>query len=387
MTERSLKIPSKFLNLNFKITNIFNDQFIRFFVSVKLKILFVGLIIFSSQFGHAQVFSIDSLERKFDQLEHFFFFRYHDTTYIKSYFDQFALKIVANKKFNYFNIRDKNNETALRYRPENGINLGFGISYKWFALDITFNIGIHEDENFTQKEAFDFQGRIFSSRQFMEGSLQYYYGYKLGKITGINDVLTDMQKIRNDIRTISFGLQYLYAFNYTRFSLKAPFILNEIQKKSAGSMIFGASFAFFTMDADSSIVPVEYTDFFDPALQITDLSVISLAVNFGYMYTFVYKEHFFLTLGIIPGLSFNMGDYNTDSRDLFKWNVSYKIKTMNAIGYNSEKYFAGMQLVGDWNNVMLQKKLHSLFNQGSLKLFVGYRFGKRKNKSSEEMDL
>lgn len=351
-----------------------------------IRYFLIGILFLFSQYGYGQILSFDSLQSKFNQLEDFFLYRYHDSTYIRSYVDQFAIKLVSVNKFNYFNIRDKNNQTALRYSPENGINLGFGISYKWFALDITFNIGIREDKNFTQKEAFDFQGRIFSSRQFIEGSLQYYYGYKLRNIKGVNDVLTETEKIRNDIRTVSFGLQYLYAFNHSKFSLKAPFVLNEIQRRSAGSMIFGASFAFFTMDADSSIVPVEYDDFFDPALHLTDLSVISLAANFGYMYTFVYKEHFFLTLGIIPGLNFNLGDYKSDSRDLFKWNVSYKIKTMNAIGYNSGKYFAGLQLVGDWNNVMLGKKLYTLFNQGSLKLFVGYRFGKKKNRSSEEQD-
>ena len=151
-------------------------------------------------------------------------------------------------------------------------------------------------------------------------------------------------------------------------------------------MIFGASFAFFTMDADSSIVPVEYIDYFDPKLHLMDLTSISLAANFGYMYTFVYKEHFFITLGIIPGLNFNFGDSKSDIRDRYKRNISYKIKTMNAIGYNSGKYFAGLQLVGDWNNVKLGKKLYSLFNQGSLKLFVGYRFGNKKNRSSEEQD-
>ena len=337
-----------------------------------------------SQYGRGQKFSMDSLESKFGQLEHFFLYRNHDTTYIKSHSDQFALKLVTVQKFNYFNIRDKNNETALRYRPEYGINLGFGVSYKWFALDITFNLGIRGDEDFKQKEFFDFQGRIFSSKQFIDGYLQYYYGYKLGNLNGINDVLSDLEKIRNDIRTVNFGLQYLYAFNYDKFSLKAPFVLNEIQRKSAGSMIFGASFAFFTMDADSSIIPVEYINFFDPALHITDYSVISLAGNFGYMYTFVLKEHFFLTLGIIPGLNFNMGDYKADVREVYKWNVSYKIKTMNALGYNGEKIFAGLQLVGDWNNVVLEKKLHTQFNQGSVRLFVGYRFRKKKNKLSEE---
>jgi hypothetical protein len=48
-------------------------------------------------------------------------------------------------------------------------------------------------------------------------------------------------EIRDDIRSISTVLQYLFAFDYDKFSLKAPFIQNEIQRKSAGSLLIGST--------------------------------------------------------------------------------------------------------------------------------------------------
>ena len=341
------------------------------------------MILLISIEGAGQIISKDSIDKKMEGIQYYLLYRNHDSTYIKSYADQFALKLVAINKINYFGIKDKNTGAGLRYRPEFGVNLGVGVSYKWFALDLAFNIGIRENKDFENSEHFDFQGRVFSSKQFFEGSLQYYYGHILGNVSGIDEENYDFPEIREDIRSISFGLQYLYAFNYDKFSLKAPFVLNEIQLQSAGSPIFGASFAYFSMDSDSSIVPQSLTEYFDPKLHMTDFNVISLAVNMGYMYTFVWRKHFFITLGLIPGLNFNLGDSKAEQRESFKWNVSYRIKTMNALGYNGDRFFTGFQFVGDWNNIRLDNKLHFKFTQGSLKFFVGYRFGNRKNKAGE----
>jgi hypothetical protein len=136
------------------------------------------------------------------------------------------------------------------------------------------------------------------------------------------------------------------------------------------------------MDADSSIVSQNLMEYFDPKLHMIDFNVISLAVNIGYIYTFVWKEHFFITLGFIPGLNFNLGDSKAEQRESFSWNVSYRIKTMNALGYNGRRFFTGFQFVGDLNNIRIDEKLQTKFTHGSLKFFVGYRFRNKKSKTS-----
>jgi hypothetical protein len=68
------------------------------------------------------------------------------------------------------------------------------------------------------------------------------------------------------------------------------------------------------------------------------------------------------------------GDRKSDSREMINWHFSYKLRTMNAIGYNAKKFFTGIQLVGDVNNIHLDKKQDAFFTFGNLKLFIGYRF-------------
>ena len=340
--------------------------------------ILIGLLCIFTLQSKGQGISADSLESKIQKLSDYILYRNHDTTYIKSYADLLALKLVAVNKYNYFQIRDRNNDTKLTYRPEYGVNLGFGMAYKWFSVDITFDVGIRENQNLENREFLDIQTRAYSSKRLIEAYIQYYYGYELTRADGVDQNLLGDNNSRGDIRTISFGLQYLFAFNYDKFSLNAPFVLSEKQRKSAGSPILGSSLVMFTMNGDSSVVPTSMKPYFDEKLHIGDMGLISVAVNFGYMYTFVWKKHIFLTLGLIPGLNFNFGDTKAQERENLIWTISYKIKTMNAIGYNSSRFFTGIHFVGDVNNVNLKNKLSTQFSNGSVKFFAGYRFQRRK---------
>lgn len=338
----------------------------------------ISLIIFllwiSPACINAQFLNIDSLDQRLGQIRDYLLYRGQDTTYIASYSKYLALKYVAANKFYFFGIRDRHTGNSLRYRPEYGINMGIGFAYKWIGLDIIFNVGLWEDDDLKGSERFDFLVRLFTSQHFIETSTTYYFGHQLDNIFGSSLDLPEEAKIRPDIRVLTFGLQYLYVFNYDRFSLKAPFVQNEIQRKSAGSMIMGFSLNYFSMDADSSVVPETLKYGFDEELYLENISVFTPAISFGYMYSFVIKEKFFLTLGFIPGMNLTYGDRKVESKELINWRLSYKLKTMNAIGYNSRKFFTGLQLVSDINNINLEKKHDTFFTNGSLKLYLGYRF-------------
>ena len=324
-----------------------------------------------------QGITADSIESKIQQVGDFLLYRDHDTTYVKSYSEFIGLKLVAVNKFNFFQVRDRNYQSKLLYRPEYGVTLGLGVAYKWFSIDLTFEAGIREDKDLETRQFFDVQTRAFTSKRLIEAHLQYYNAYELTRANGIDQNVSGENYVREDIRSMSFGLQYLFALNYDKFSLNASFVLNEKQRRSAGSPIFGASMVVFTMSSDSSIVPSVSKPYFNERLHLKDIGVISFAFSFGYMHTFIWKKHIFFTLGMIPGLNFNMGDTKAEDRDFFKWNMSYKLKTMNAVGYNSSRFFGGIHLVGDINNVDLKDKLSTQFSNGSIKFFAGYRFRKK----------
>lgn len=323
----------------------------------------------------AQNLHPDTLLLKMKDYTHYLLYRNHDSAYIESYAQDLVIKLLAINKFNFFRINDKINDSSLRFRPDRKLNLGFGVSYKWFALDLAFNFGIAEDSDFNNKKSFDFQGTIFGGKHYMSGGYQYYYGYQITDADGISSSDLPDDIIRHDIRTANVSLQYFFAYNYDKFSLKASFIQNEIQKQSAGSLLIGARFNLYTMDADSSIVPEIAKGNFEESVYLTNVFTSSVGINLGYMYTFVWNKKYYLTLGLIPGVGINLGDYKTDYKFPLKTQFSLGTATMNAIGYNSRKFFGGIQVTGDVYGIRIDKKLGFTQSLGKFKFHVGYRFG------------
>jgi hypothetical protein len=339
-------------------------------------VLFVILTIFLSP-QKAKSQASDSLSKKIEGIENYLLYRNHDTTYINNFGNEIAVRLVAVTKYNSFHIRDRINKSSIKYRPLRDLSLGAGFSYKVLAIDLTFSLGLNNTSEFENTRSFDFQATVFTSKQYISASLQYYQAYTLANIKGVDINISEAAKRREDIRTINFGLQYQYAFNYTRFSMKAPFVFNEIQVKSAGSPMIGAGFNMFVLDSDSSIIPDEAAAFFVPNANLNDLNILSVSMSFGYMYTFVYRKHFFLTLSLILGFNVNAGDYYTDQRNYIDLNVNLKFNSMNAIGYNGRKLYVGINFLTNSYLSRLDKKLYAQIGHGRAKLFIGYRFGKK----------
>ena len=333
---------------------------------IVLRFLFgLFFLLFINNQSDAQSLHPDSLLMKVEEFGNYLLYRNHDSSYIKSYSDNFTLKLIGVNKYNYFKIKDAKNNVSARFRPDRKVNLGLGIAYKWFAFDFAFNVGIGEDSNFQNSKILDLSGTIFSSKQFINASYQYYFGYQMTKVTGIEADELPNSSIRDDIRTVYFGLQYFFAFSYDKFSLKAPFIHNEMQKKSAGSFLLGVGFGYYSLAADSTIIPPEIHGNFDENLHLTDLNATNGNIGCGYIYTFVWQKHFYATLSFIPILGINLGDYRTEYRKPYGAHLYLGFKTMNSIGYNSDKIFGGIQFSNDFSKTRLEKQNLELVHQCS----------------------
>ena len=325
-----------------------------------------------------QTLNTDSLIQKTQDAIDKLLYKTQDTNYIKDYSDELALYLLSQLKLNNFGVWDRNSNSLLWYTPSQRSFIGIGGSYKWFGLEIAFNVDPFNRQS-EELRFFDFQASAFTRKDFIEAALQYYYGYQIAGYSPSTIPLTESSYERGDIRTINLGLQFYHVFEYGKFSLRAPFLMTQFQKKSAGSVIGGANFALFIMDADSSVVPRELYTEFNPQLRLRDLNFMGLATNWGYIHTFVYKK-FFFTLSAMPGISLNAGDYFADSRTFISPHLAFSFKTMNAIGYNSRRFFTGFRFLGDLITVRVESKLNYLISRGRLKFYIGWRFKNKKGK-------
>ncbi len=342
--------------------------------AIKIVIIYLQFFLAGIQLSSAQ--EKEDSKNFIDDLIDQWFIRQQDSTYIDNYTNELSLRLIGVTKHNYFQIKDRNTGALVRYQPESKVSAGLGVTYKWFSIDATFKVGISQD-NVESSKAFDFNGRVFGLKQYVELIYKYYFGYQINKTENLRNTLPDSLIRRDDIRTSYINLEYMYAFNYGKFSFKAPFFYNEIQKKSAGSFVAGASFVSYLLDGDMSIIPEEVLPDFNPELSFKSLYLASLSVQFGYMYSFVIGRNFYITLGLIPGVALSAGDYQVNKRESIGLFPSFNIKTMNSIGYNARRFYAGVQLEGDIYNARIDKKAGAGIAHTKGKLFVGYRF-KRK---------
>jgi hypothetical protein len=324
-------------------------------------------------YGYCQAIPADSIISSVEQFAKDIIHQDQDTNYIKSYIDKLSVKLLVLNKFNTFQLTDKYLGNMIRFRPDLGVNFGIGFAYKWLALDFSANFGLQEKQIDNTRYR-DLQVKAFTSRQYLRARYQYYSGYKIDYVRGFDLDLTDGDDKRPDIRTIQLGLQYLYAFNYGKFSLRAPFVQNERQRKSAGSMLIGGGFHLYNLDADSSLIATGMEPYFNELMHLSQLNILTLSINLGYMYTFVLFKRYFITLGLIPGIGLSGGDYRMVYREPVQSSLTYRIKTMSAIGYNGKKFFIGIQGIGGYYPLRIDKKLIAYISEGRASFFIGYRF-------------
>ncbi|KPL14100.1 MAG: hypothetical protein AMS23_03990 [Bacteroides sp. SM1_62] len=234
--------------------------------------------------GYCQVTSADTIIASVEHIAKDIIYQKQDTNYIKSYIDKFSVKLLVLNKFNAFQLTDKNLNNSIRFRPDLGVNLGIGIAYKWLALNLSANFGLGEKQIDNTRYR-DFQVKAFSSNKYLRAKYQYYSRYKIDNIHGFDLDITEENKKRKDIRTIQLGIQYLHVFNYRKFSLRAPFVQNELQRRSAGSLFAGLGFHLYNLDADSSLITKEMEPYFNSTLYYSQLYVATLSANLGYICT------------------------------------------------------------------------------------------------------
>jgi len=321
----------------------------------------------------------DSLLKTVEDLTYKVLHKDLDTNFIQSHEDEIALRILATNRANYISLRDKDLDASVRYRPNLRLSLGVGVSYKWLSVALSFDAGIIEGERVEEGRSVNLLASVFTAKHYLSALYNYELGYKQVKDLDTDIAIPNAAELRSDIRTLQFGLDYLYVFNYGKFSLKAPFALTQIQKKSAGSVVAGASFFINTLDADSSMVPVIDDIGFTNILNFTDLTTTHTTVSVGYFHTFVYKKHWYLTLSGIPSLSLVFGDYKVENRELIDFSFQFALNTLSSLGYNGRKFFSAIQLVGALQPISISSDARVDLAYTSLRALVGMRFGKNKN--------
>ena len=269
--------------------------------------------------------------------------------YIEEFPEKFTIRLGLQSTFNSFAFTDTADNSVLEIVPNDKTYLGASFLFRSVELDLGF-----APKFFSENKDND-DSRLFTLnfRMFLGKWMQTldFYSQKGFFLTDRNNTIP-----LPEMTSLKIGGTTGYIFN-DNFSFRAIGFQNEWQKKSAGSFIPRFTLYYTKIDLHDDS-PESSTNSYD------------IAVGPGYYYNWVIKKHFIFSLGATLGVGVNItrSDFTTVSTSLTQ------LLFRNAIGYNSERFFVGINTSAQ----ILQYNTDPKNVQDDIlffgELYMGYRF-------------
>jgi len=310
----------------------------------------------------------------------------YDSSYINSYTEELTARTFSSLSYASLTFRDNKINQNLDFGVDSKYALGIGINYSVIGINLSFSPwrSAISESKYGKTKSFDFRMNLYGRKIIYDLYLLSHTGFYLSNPKSIIDGWTDTDSypLRPDMKMFSAGIVAQYIFNNKKFSMRATYLQNEWQKKSAGSFIVGGTFFYSKFSGDSSFVPtqIKYSDFLG-GFHFNQSSSINLGINGGYSHTFVLKEHYFLALGLSLGPQINYSIVSAEENEPNKNGVTMGLNGLlrSGIGYNSRKFYVGVFVINEFLAHQLSvKDISTYLNIGIVRLNFAYRFGLKK---------
>jgi len=256
--------------------------------------------------------------------------------------------------------------------------------YRWFGVELGLNIPVllaqrvRKGQTKTSSFRFSVNGRKIA---FL---VQYtnFHGFYLNNDPFFYNFLSKLNPLpkRPDMLTSIFQTSILYYFNNKCFSNPAAFGQYERQIKSGGSFLSGAGFQYYELTADSSFIPQKFKEKFPNISQIKSIYGLQTYISIGYIYSFIIKKKWFLTLSASPSITrFESKEILFDAAERLNWDFGLRFESKVVLGFNGERLYYGAWHTGFWTNERLLSGNYLDQTMQNFRIFCGLRFKTRRN--------
>lgn len=310
----------------------------------------------------------------------------YDENYIEPQHYLFTGMLQATYSYDYYTLRDNDNDQSVSLAPDGVIKLGPYFGWKWLFAGYTFTLGASS----FNKTKTEFDLSFYTSRF----GIDLYYrrtgsDYKLRNVR-LGDLNTKaLQNVPFDgVRAGVTGLDLYYIFNYRHFSYPAAFSQSTCQKISCGSWMAGVGYTKNTLSLDyeklQSLIEEKLgpqTVEIDSGLKFKNASYFDINISGGYAYNKVFARNFMLCVSGLLALSYKQSSGRTAGA-VEENKFSFRKFSPNLIGrfavvYNNTRWYAGFSaIVCSTNYLDARYATNNTF--GNMNLYVGYNFGLRK---------
>ena len=300
----------------------------------------------------------------------------YDTTYIENVSDKLAIRIYNIWKNTELKLTELNTNKYLLIEPNGSTNIGIGFNYKWMGLGVAFGMPFinNDDDVYGKTKRFDFQLNLYGRTMGADIYFQRYKGFFISN----PDMLVSWDKkeypILDEMQIIAAGASVYYFFNNKKFSYRAAFVRNEIQKKGQGSMILGVYYGLNSAFDKTGFLSNELKDSLNTLFDIYSFNSNNFGISFGYTFTFVIAKRFFINLSLVPGLGGVKTRINTSDK-VYKLDPHLAVRYIArfALGYEHKNFYLGLTAYSTGSSYKYSYiKIEP--STGNVKLFFGKRF-------------
>ena len=262
--------------------------------------------------------------------------------YIEDLTDLLTLRLYTLTKYNSLEIINPSGRIIMR--PNGNTNLGVGFNYKGLGLGLAFGRPLSSSsiEKYGMTNRFDMQASLYGERFGVDGFVQWYKGYYMANPDDFIDWNKPNYPHVRDLEIFSIGGNGFYLFNREKFSYKAAYLRNEIQKRSAGSFSTGIFFYRDMVRSDNGFLPTEMPDSITTDFDLKEFDATSIGISVGYQHTFVIKGNFFINFQLTPGIGYRrLAARTLDGGSGIVNKAAWQVLGRTALGYEFERFYIG----------------------------------------------
>jgi len=209
-----------------------------------------------------------------------------------------------------------------------------------------------------------------------------FHGFYLNNDQFVHNFLSKLNPLpkRPDMLSSIFQSNVLYYFNHKHFSNPAAIGQYERQIKSGGSFLSGAGVQYYELTADSSFIPKNFKEKFPNISQIKAIAGLQTFLTFGYVYSFILRKEWFLTVSASPSLSrFQSKETLFDDTERTYWDMGFRFESRVVVGFNGARFYYGAWHTGFWTNERLLSGNYLDQTMQNFRIFCGLRFKTRRH--------
>lgn len=317
-----------------------------------------------------------------------------DSSYIEPQHYNYAAMLQNTNTYEVYRISN-NSGLDITLAPRWNYKLGPYFGWRWIFLGYTLDINhldfSHDD---SQREELDMSlyTNLFGIDFYYRKSGDDYKVRRMNLGDGVNTkpmIGAHFSGFRSSVK----GFNFYYIFNHRRFSYPAAFSQSTVQRRSAGSPLFGFAWTVHKVSVDWNMLQELVDEHLgadayeapqDSAYRGLDMKYTDLSLTAGYAYNWVFAHNWLLSASLSAALAYKHSYSTSDTSLKTVPGFSFRNLGVDGIGrfalvYNNTKWYCGLSsTLNAFNYNKSRIAINTVF--GNLNIYVGFNFGRKKEK-------